>query len=31
MIWGVEGGWGAKVIDRLAYDLRTAFPDIKVF
>ena len=22
-------GWGAKVIDRLAYDLRAAFPDMK--
>ncbi|TEA77521.1 PDDEXK nuclease domain-containing protein [Allopusillimonas ginsengisoli] len=26
-----EQGWGAKVIDRLAHDLRTAFPDIKGF
>lgn len=24
-------GWGAKVIDRLSYDLRTAFPDMKGF
>lgn len=24
-------GWGAKVIDRLAYDLSTAFPDMKGF
>ncbi len=24
-----EQGWGAKVIDRLAHDLRTAFPDMK--
>ena len=24
-------GWGAKVIDRLAADLRTAFPDLKGF
>ncbi|ERP99110.1 hypothetical protein Q666_00155 [Marinobacter sp. ES-1] len=24
-------GWGAKVIDHLAHDLRTAFPDIKGF
>lgn len=24
-------GWGAKVIDRLAQDLRTAFPDMKGF
>lgn len=24
-------GWGAKVIDRLAHDLRTAFPDMKGF
>ncbi len=24
-------GWGAKVIDRLAYDLRNAFPDMKGF
>ena len=26
-----EQGWGAKVIDRLAHDLRTAFPDMKGF
>jgi len=26
-----EAGWGAKVIDRLAHDLRTAFPDMKGF
>lgn len=26
-----EQGWGAKVIDRLARDLRTAFPDMKGF
>lgn len=26
-----EQGWGAKVIERLAYDLRTAFPDMKGF
>ncbi len=26
-----EQGWDAKVIDRLAQDLRTAFPDIKGF
>ena len=26
-----ERGWGAKVIDRLAHDLRTAFPDMKGF
>ena len=26
-----EQGWGAKVIDRLAHDLRTAFPDMKSF
>lgn len=26
-----EQGWGAKVIDRLAHDLRTAFPDIRGF
>lgn len=26
-----EQGWGAKVIDRLAQDLRTAFPDMKGF
>lgn len=25
-----EQGWGAKVIDRLAQDLRHAFPSIKV-
>ena len=24
-------GWGAKVIERLAHDLRTAFPDMKGF
>lgn len=24
-------GWGAKIIDRLAHDLRTAFPDMKGF
>jgi predicted nuclease of restriction endonuclease-like (RecB) superfamily len=26
-----EKGWGAKVIDRLAHDLRTAFPTMKGF
>ena len=26
-----EQGWGAKVIDRLAHDLRNAFPDMKGF
>ena len=26
-----EQGWGARVIDRLARDLRTAFPDMKGF
>lgn len=26
-----EQGWGAKVIDRLAHDLRTAFPQMKGF
>ena len=26
-----EQGWGTKVIDRLALDLRTAFPDMKGF
>lgn len=26
-----EAGWGAKVIERLAHDLRTAFPDMKGF
>ena len=26
-----EQGWGAKVIERLAHDLRNAFPDIKGF
>ncbi len=25
------GGWGAKVIDRLAFDLREAFPDMHGF
>ena len=24
-------GWGAKVVDRLAHDLRTAFPSMKGF
>ena len=27
----VEQGWGAKVIERLGHDLRTAFPDMKGF
>ena len=26
-----EQGWGAKVIDRLAHDLRSAFPQMKGF
>jgi predicted nuclease of restriction endonuclease-like (RecB) superfamily len=26
-----EAGWGAKVIDRLAHDLRAAFPEMKGF
>lgn len=26
-----EQGWGAKVIERLAHDLRTAFPDMQGF
>ena len=26
-----EQGWGAKVIERLAHDLRTAFPQMKGF
>ena len=26
-----EQGWGAKVIERLAHDLRNAFPDMKGF
>ena len=26
-----EQGWGAKVIDRLSHDLRTAFPEMKGF
>jgi len=26
-----QQGWGAKVIDRLAHDLRRAFPDLKGF
>jgi predicted nuclease of restriction endonuclease-like (RecB) superfamily len=26
-----QQGWGAKVIDRLAQDLRSAFPDMKGF
>jgi hypothetical protein len=27
----VSQGWGAKVIERLAHDLRTAFPEMKGF
>jgi hypothetical protein len=26
-----QAGWGAKVIDRLAYDLKEAFPDMTGF
>ena len=26
-----EQGWGAKVIERLAHDLRAAFPEMKGF
>lgn len=26
-----QQGWGAKVIERLAHDLKTAFPDMKGF
>ena len=26
-----QQGWGAKVVDRLAHDLRSAFPDMKGF
>ena len=26
-----QQGWGAKVIERLAHDLRAAFPDMKGF
>ena len=26
-----DAGWGAKVVDRLAFDLRTAFPEMKGF
>lgn len=26
-----QQGWGAKVIEHLAHDLRTAFPDMKGF
>lgn len=26
-----QQGWGAKVIERLAHDLRSIFPDMKVF
>lgn len=26
-----EQGWGAKVVERLAHDLRTAFPEMKGF
>jgi predicted nuclease of restriction endonuclease-like (RecB) superfamily len=26
-----EQNWGAKVVDRLSHDLRTAFPDMKGF
>lgn len=31
LAWQAEQGWGAKVIDRLAHDLRAAFPDMKGF
>lgn len=31
LIRQAEQGWGAKVIERLAHDLRTAFPDMKGF
>lgn len=40
LYWGIgndilerqrDQGWGAKVIDKLAHDLRTAFPDMKGF
>ena len=27
----IHQGWGAKVIDRLSHDLRSAFPDMKGF
>ena len=27
----VKQSWGAKVIDRLGHDLRTAFPELKEF
>ena len=26
-----SAGWGAKIIDRMSYDLKTAFPDMKGF
>ncbi|MDP1766078.1 MAG: DUF1016 N-terminal domain-containing protein [Methylotenera sp.] len=29
--WQAKHGWGAKVIERLAHDLRTAFPNMKGF
>lgn len=31
LIRQAQQGWGAKVIERLAHDLRTAFPDMKGF
>lgn len=31
LIRQAEQGWGAKVIERLAHDLRTAFPQMKGF
>jgi hypothetical protein len=31
LTWQKEEGWGAKVIDRLAADLRKAFPEIAGF
>ncbi|AMS17433.1 hypothetical protein A3218_25180 [Pseudomonas chlororaphis] len=31
LIRQVQKGWGAKVIERLAHDLRTAFPNMKGF
>lgn len=29
--WLADQGWGAKVVERLAHDLRTVFPDMKGF
>ncbi|WP_304056369.1 DUF1016 N-terminal domain-containing protein [Nitrosomonas communis] len=31
MEWQAQQGWGAKVIEQLAHDLRMAFPEMKGF